>query len=53
MELLDGSFGTFGAPPGYLKLLAPLPEGVVVSNVMNSTHKFVQFLATRVSAFQK
>ena len=42
-----------GAPPGYLKLLAPLPEGVVVSDVMNSTHKFVQFLATCGSAFQK
>jgi hypothetical protein len=42
-----------GAPPGYLKLLAPLPEGVVVSDVINSTHKFVQFFATRASEIKK
>jgi hypothetical protein len=42
-----------GAPRGYLKLLAPLPEGVVVSDVISSTHKFVQFFATRTSEIKK
>jgi hypothetical protein len=42
-----------GAPPGYLKLLAPLPEGVVVSDVLSRTHKFVQFFATRASEIKK
>ena len=31
------------APSGYLKSLAPLPEGVVISEAMGGTHEFVQF----------
>jgi predicted SnoaL-like aldol condensation-catalyzing enzyme len=41
------------APSGYLELLAPLPAGVVVSEVMNGTHQFVQFFATRKSEIKK
>jgi predicted SnoaL-like aldol condensation-catalyzing enzyme len=41
------------APPGYLKLLAPLPDGVVVSEVIRGTHQFVQFFATRKSEIKK
>jgi predicted SnoaL-like aldol condensation-catalyzing enzyme len=41
------------APPGYLELLAPLPAGVVVSEVMNGTHQFVQFFAMRKSEIKK
>lgn len=41
------------APSGYLKKLAPLPEGVVVSDAMNGTHQFVQFFATRKSEIKK
>ena len=41
------------APPGYGKLLAPLPEGVVISNVMNGTHPFVQLFATHKSEIRK
>jgi predicted SnoaL-like aldol condensation-catalyzing enzyme len=37
------------APSGYLKSLAPLPEGVVLSEKMGGTHEFVQFFATRKS----
>jgi hypothetical protein len=42
-----------GAPPGYLKLLAPLPEVLVVSDVMNSTHQFVQLFASHSSEIKK
>ena len=41
------------APSGYLKSLAPLPEGVVISEVMGGTHEFVQFFATRKSDIEK
>jgi predicted SnoaL-like aldol condensation-catalyzing enzyme len=41
------------APPGYLKLIAPLPEGVSVSHVANGTHPFVQFFATHASEVKK
>ena len=41
------------APTGYLELLAPLPEGVVISDVMKGTHQFVQFFATRKSEIKK
>jgi hypothetical protein len=37
------------APPGYLKLLAPLPDGVVVSSVARAAYPFVQTFATRLS----
>jgi predicted SnoaL-like aldol condensation-catalyzing enzyme len=37
------------APSAYLKSLAPLPEGVVISEAMGGTHEFVQFFATRRS----
>ena len=41
------------APPGYLKLLAPLPDGVVVSDVTSGTHGFVQLFATHASEIKK
>jgi predicted SnoaL-like aldol condensation-catalyzing enzyme len=41
------------APSGYLKSLAPLPEGVVISETVGGTHEFVQFFATRRSAIEK
>lgn len=37
------------APSAYLKSLAPLPEGVVISETMSGTHEFVQFFAMRRS----
>jgi hypothetical protein len=41
------------APPSYLKLLAPLPDGVAVSSVAHGTHPFVQVFATRLSEISK
>jgi hypothetical protein len=41
------------APSGYLKLLAPLPDGLVLSDVMSGTHRFVQFFATRAAEIKK
>lgn len=41
------------APPGYLKLLAPLPVGVAVSESVSGTYEFVQFFATRASEIKK
>jgi predicted SnoaL-like aldol condensation-catalyzing enzyme len=41
------------APPGYLKLIAPLPEGASVSLVANGTHPFIQFFAARASEVKK
>jgi hypothetical protein len=35
------------APSRYLELLAPLPDGVVVSDNIGGTHQFVQLFATR------
>ena len=35
------------APSSYLKSLAPLLEGVVVSETVGGTHGFVQFFATK------
>jgi hypothetical protein len=37
------------APPGYLELLAPFPEGVVVSPDRSGMYSFVQLFATRSS----
>jgi hypothetical protein len=42
-----------GAPPVYLKLLAPLPEGVVITSTARGTHPFVQFFATSLSDLGK
>ena len=36
-------------PPGYLKLLAPLPEGLTVSSRAEGMYPFVQVFATRLS----
>ena len=36
-----------GAPQGYLKLIAPLPEGVAVSDEIAGMHEFVQLFAVR------
>ena len=36
------------APEGYLKLLAPLPDGVTVSASGNGMYPFVQLFATRL-----
>ena len=41
------------APSGYLRSLAPLPEGVVISEAMGGSHEFVQFFATRKSDIEK
>jgi predicted SnoaL-like aldol condensation-catalyzing enzyme len=41
------------APPAYSKSLAPLPEGVVISEAVVGTHEFVQFFATRRSDIEK
>ena len=41
------------APPGYLKLLAPLPEGVVVSTVEGGAHPCVQFFATSLAGIRE
>jgi predicted SnoaL-like aldol condensation-catalyzing enzyme len=41
------------APSGYLKSLAPLPEGVVVSETVGGTHGFVQFFATKKCEIEK
>ena len=37
------------APPGYLKLLAPLPDGLTVSSRADGMYPFVQVFATRLS----
>jgi hypothetical protein len=37
------------APPGYLQLLAPLPDGVIVSPNADGMHSFVQVFAKRIS----
>jgi predicted SnoaL-like aldol condensation-catalyzing enzyme len=42
-----------GAPSGYMHALAPLPEGVVVSEAVNGTHDFVQFFATKKSEIER
>jgi hypothetical protein len=41
------------APSGYLKLLAPLPDGVIVSDATSGTHGFVQLFATHASEIRK
>jgi hypothetical protein len=41
------------APPAYLKLLAPLPEGVTVSSTAAGTHPFVQFFASSLEDIGK
>src|SRR6266568_502500 len=40
-------------PPGYLNLLEPLPEGVILSEVANGKFSFVQFFATRRAEIDK
>ncbi len=43
-------------PPGYLKLLAPLPDGLTVSSRAEGMYPFVQVFATRlaeISTFAK
>ncbi len=42
-----------GTPSGYMKLLMPLPEGVIVSNRVNGSYEFVQFFATRKADIKK
>ncbi len=42
-----------GAPEGYLKLTAPLPEGVTVSGAVAGTYEFVQFFAVRKTEITK
>jgi hypothetical protein len=41
------------APPGYLKLLAPLPDGLTVSSRAHGNYPFVQVFATRLSEIRK
>jgi len=38
-----------GPPPGYLKLLAPLPDSLTVSSRSGGMYPFVQVFATRLS----
>jgi hypothetical protein len=40
-------------PPGYLKLLAPLPDGLIVSSRAVGMFPFVQVFATRLSEIGK
>jgi hypothetical protein len=40
-------------PPGYLKLLAPLPDGLNVSSRAAGTYPFVQVFATRLSEISR
>jgi hypothetical protein len=40
-------------PPGYLKLLRPLPEGLTVSSKTGAAYPFVQVFATRLSDISK
>ena len=40
-------------PPGYLKLLTPLPDGLTVSSRAGGTYSFVQVFATRLSDIRK
>jgi hypothetical protein len=42
-----------GAPSGYLKLLAALPIGVEVSDVVSRKYEFVQFFATRYNDIRR
>ncbi len=42
-----------GAPAGYLDMLAPLPEGVVLSEAMEGAHEFVQLFATPKAEIKK
>ena len=42
-----------GAPSGYMNSLAPLPDGVAVSESLGSAHEFVQFFATKKSEITK
>jgi len=42
-----------GAPSGYMRSIAPLPEGVVVSENVNGTHGFVQLFATKKREIEK
>jgi hypothetical protein len=40
-------------PPAYLKLLAPLADGLTVSASLHGTYPFVQVFATRLSEIRK
>lgn len=41
------------APPGYIDLLSPLPEGAVISENVKGTYDFLQFFASRKSEIVK
>jgi len=40
-------------PPGYLRLLAPLPDGLTVSSRADGMYPFVQVFATRLSEISR
>lgn len=40
-------------PPGYLKLLSPLPDGLTVSSRAGGMYPFVQVFATRLSEISR
>lgn len=40
-------------PPGYAKLLAPLPDGLTITSTGNATYNFVQVFLTRLSEVGK
>jgi len=42
-----------GTPPVYLKLLAPLPKGVVITSTADCVHPFVQVFATSLAEISK
>lgn len=41
------------APSGYVRSLAPLPEGIAVSETIGGSNDFVQFFATKRSEIEK
>jgi hypothetical protein len=40
-------------PPGYLELLAPLPDGLTISSRADGMYRFLQVFATRLSEINK
>ena len=40
-------------PPGYLKLLRPVPDGLTVSSTVDGVYPFVQVFATRLSEVRR
>ena len=41
------------APPGYLKSLTPLPQGIALSETIAGAYEFIQFFATKKSEIEQ